>query len=508
MKKTLQKILAGVLSLSMLLVLLLGMATSAVAADADDIVEIQILAPLFSDPPSMDNEFWTEYQRLTRSKLNVEWVDAGSFHEVFHLRIASGDLPEVVGVPDIRTPTLLNAIENGAFWDLTDYLGDFSNYPNLRDNVAQNCYPYYLSVNDRIYATPRSRTMIDLGVAIRQDWLDKLGIPLPTTLEEYADALERLVKEDPDGNGVDDTIGLLVDGADASDPLPGSLGVAFGMLDPQYNEDGGLYHPFLTDARIDYVEYMADLYSRGILSPEFASKRIEESTALMSTNRGASYIMSIWHHWEWETGSAKIQPDPAPKVVALMLEGPAGPAIQLNTGVSGGYYISKAVPEEKMLRILQYFEDATTQEVTNLAYYGIEGVHHELKDGTPVLNELGLQQINVSSKCVGPLAYMKYGKVDSAGGDKAYNEAKREMVKDYESVGKINFFTNGTVVSANWNKEWPRFESEYRTNVTKAVSGAMSMDEFRAYVESLRENPALQPSWAEFAAAWKKVFGE
>ncbi|MFA9381870.1 MAG: hypothetical protein ACERKO_12515, partial [Acetanaerobacterium sp.] len=74
------------------------------SATNDDIVEIQILAPLFSDPPDMNNEFWAKYQELTHSKLNVEWVDSGNFHEMFHLRIASADLPEVAGVPDKRTP--------------------------------------------------------------------------------------------------------------------------------------------------------------------------------------------------------------------------------------------------------------------------------------------------------------------------------------------------------------------------------------------------------------------
>jgi putative aldouronate transport system substrate-binding protein len=450
----------------------------------------------------MANEYWTEYQRLTHSKLSVEWVDAGSFHDVNHLRIASGDLPEVSGIPDVRTPTLLNAIKNGAYWDLTDYFGDFSQYPNLRDNVAENCYTY-LSVNNRIYAAPRSRTRIDLGVNIRKDWLDKLGLPLPTTLDEYADALEAIVNSDPDGNGQKDTIGLLIDTS-----VPGSLGVAFGALDPQYTEDGaGIYHMYLNDGYIDTVAYLADLYKRGAISPQFASTKIEDNQNYYSTNRGASYIMSIWHHWEWETSSAKVQPDPAPKVVSLVLDGPKGKAIQLNTGVSGGYYVSKNVPEEKMIRILKYLEDATSMEVTNLAYYGIEGVHHTLKDGMPVLNELGTQQINTSSKCVGPLAYMKYGKVDSAGGDKAYNEEKRKMVEDYEEIGKTDFFGNGTVVSEVWNTNWPKYQSEYLANVAKAISNDMTVEDFRSYVEGLRSNPDLQPAWAEFSASWKAIFG-
>lgn len=475
-------------------------------AAADDIVEIQILAPLFSDPPDMNNEFWVKYQELTRSKLNVEWVDSGSFHDMFHLRIASADLPEVAGVPDKRTPVLMQAIANGGFWDLTDSLGDFSEYPNLRDNVAKNCYKY-LSVDGRIYATPRSRTMIDLGVNIRKDWLDKLGIPVPTNMTEYADALEQMVKGDPDGNGQNDTIGMVHAGADGS--LPGSLDAAFGALTPQYNDEGGQYPPKLNDGYIDYVAYMRDLYARGILDPEYAAVKHEDAFSKFSTNRAATYSMSIWHHWEWEQGCAQVQSDPVPEVTSLVLDGNNGEkSVRLNTGVSGGYYISSKVPEEKMIRILRYFDDATTQEVTDLAYYGIEGVHHDLVDGTPVLNKKGIEQINVSSKCVGPLAYAKYGKVDSAGGSKEYNEAKREMVKDYEAIGKMDLWGTGILISETWANNWPKYEDEYKANQSKTISGQMSVEDFRAYVEGLRANPELSPAFAEFTQSYKDMFGE
>ena len=473
-------------------------ATSSDGKDSNDIVEINVLAPLFTDPPDMNNEFWTEYQRLTRSKLNVEWVNSGDFHTVFNLRVASGDVPEVSGVPDVRSLQLLNAIDNGVFWDLTEPLGDFSKYPNLKNNVATNCYAY-LSVKGKIYALPRSRTRIDLGVNMRKDWLDKLGIPLPTNTTEFADALEKIVKSDADGNGQIDTVGLIATGA-----LPGSLQVAFGALTPQYNEEGGQFYPSLTDGWLDYVAYCRDLYSRGVIDKEYMNTKYQDGMNMYTSNRAAAYVMSIWNIWEQEQGSAKVQKDPVPEIVSLKLTGPKGDyGIQLNTGVSGGYYISKKVPEEKMLRILQYMEDATSQEVTKLAYYGIEGVHHDVVDGTPVLNKLGIAQINTSSKCVGPLAYAKYGKVDSAAGSKEYNEARRKSVEGYEDVGKIDLWGNGTLVSETWQKVWPKYENTFKANEAKTVAGQMSMDEFKAYVMSLRNDPALKPAFKEFAAAYE-----
>ncbi len=44
---------------------------------------------------------------------------------------------------------------------------------------------------------------------IRQDWLDKLGLEAPRTWDELVQVAEAFVTQDPDGNGEDDTIGIL-----------------------------------------------------------------------------------------------------------------------------------------------------------------------------------------------------------------------------------------------------------------------------------------------------------
>lgn len=44
---------------------------------------------------------------------------------------------------------------------------------------------------------------------IRQDWLDKLGLEAPRTWDEMVKVAEAFVTQDPDGNGEDDTIGIL-----------------------------------------------------------------------------------------------------------------------------------------------------------------------------------------------------------------------------------------------------------------------------------------------------------
>ncbi|MBO9610342.1 MAG: extracellular solute-binding protein [Paenibacillaceae bacterium] len=47
---------------------------------------------------------------------------------------------------------------------------------------------------------------------IRKDWLDKLGLQMPTTYEQYVDVLKAFTFNDPDGNGKQDTYGFTTSG--------------------------------------------------------------------------------------------------------------------------------------------------------------------------------------------------------------------------------------------------------------------------------------------------------
>ena len=179
-------------------------------------LEIKIFAGLYNEVPDMKNPYWTEWQKRTNSKLDIEWVPDGDLKTKADLLFASADLPEVVASPDATWPTLRSAIRNGAFWDLTPFLGDLSQYPNLKKNMAPD-WQKYLTVDGKVYAVPRSRSRIDNGIKIRKDWLDKLSIPVPTTLDEYAAALKKIVDRDVDGNGKKDTLGLIGHGVIIND---------------------------------------------------------------------------------------------------------------------------------------------------------------------------------------------------------------------------------------------------------------------------------------------------
>ena len=45
---------------------------------------------------------------------------------------------------------------------------------------------------------------------IRKDWLDKLGLEQPKTIDDFYNVLKAFKEQDPDGNGANDTYGMIV----------------------------------------------------------------------------------------------------------------------------------------------------------------------------------------------------------------------------------------------------------------------------------------------------------
>lgn len=60
------------------------------------------------------------------------------------------------------------------------------------------------------FLIPRTRYTIRAGIAIRNDWLDNLGLEMPETIDEFHEILRAFTFDDPDENGVDDTYGLFM----------------------------------------------------------------------------------------------------------------------------------------------------------------------------------------------------------------------------------------------------------------------------------------------------------
>ncbi len=79
------------------------------------------------------------------------------------------------------------------------------------DAIPQSTWEENVGTDGTIYAVPFSRQAV--ATMVRKDWREALGLEQPTTWDELTELAEAFATQDPDGNGKDDTYGMVVPGS-------------------------------------------------------------------------------------------------------------------------------------------------------------------------------------------------------------------------------------------------------------------------------------------------------
>lgn len=484
--------------------------TAATTAMSKDPIEFSIFAPLFVELPDEKSEAYKKLTEETGVTWKITWVSSSDYTAKFQASMASQELLDVTIPTNLLEPSLNQGIQNGYFADLTDILGDFSSYPNLLNNNTTGAFNYMKTAEGRIMAIPRSRAQVEMTIFMRQDWMDKLSIKTPTTVYEWKDALKTIVNGDPDGNGKADTIGyaahpFLLGGGYIDD----NMASAFGAYDGAKDADGGLIYYQLNDQYMDYVKFVKEMYEDGLISKEFTVMKLSDSEALFKAGQAASYTRTGTYAWDYQDAIKTV--DPNAKVVPLPAMKGTGnnTTAVVTTGVYGGFFINAKLPEEKIQRLVNYFEYTSTEEFHNLAFYGVEGIHYTMNaDGTRKTTDLGktrsmdfksIQQLVTTMKNIDM-------KLVNTKATKEYNDMVIDTVKDWAEIGKLNHFR--AINSAKWAKVWAMYQSTFEENTILAVQGEMSMDDYQTYVRDLRDQADMKECFQEFATSDATLFPE
>lgn len=457
---------------------------------------ISIMSSLQTEPPDMNSAFWTGLEKRTNVHLNIDWVPINDYTNKVNLVLASGNIPEVLTVTETNLSTLVDAINKGTFWDLGEFLGDFSKYPNLKNNVPESAWKL-LRYNGKTYGLPRTRPQITGSEHIRKDWLDKLGLPVPKTMDELLVTLKKIVDSDPDHNGKKDTIGTMFDE---------SYRTAFGGMEPQYTPDGeGMYPKELTDAYTSMVEWYRKAYADGLMSQEFAIMKDLQYSDMFGAGLAAFYRKNPWHQYDLEQSAKKVQPEAKVEIIPY-LTGPKGNTAILSPGFYGALYIPKSVPKDKVEQILQYYNTIASDEITKYITYGEEGVHHSVdENGIIQMTDQGKKEINNTTIEPFVLKFDPWSKTDSPIAPHEVNLQNREMVKPELEAGKVDPFS--VINSSSWVTQWPKFEGEFTTVRTEAIIGKITMEQYKAHIEELKAKSEFTQAYKEFAESYKSLFG-
>ena len=86
-----------------------GASTAATAQDQKPL-DLSIMLPIFkTNFPKDDGPVVTEIEKKTNTNIHLEWVPNSSYADKFNITLASGKLPHILYVGDVKNPSFVNA---------------------------------------------------------------------------------------------------------------------------------------------------------------------------------------------------------------------------------------------------------------------------------------------------------------------------------------------------------------------------------------------------------------
>ena len=149
-----------------------------------------------------DNNYWTKWIQKNfgdPNNITMKFVPVVRLHEIERLNVlmASNDAPDIVFTYDL--PTVYNYVRYGGLTDLGKPLDKYG--PNLKKYLGREVLDLGV-FNGAQYTIPAKRVLYGaINGFIRKDWLDKLGMPMPKTTQEWYNTMKAFKEKDPGGMG-------------------------------------------------------------------------------------------------------------------------------------------------------------------------------------------------------------------------------------------------------------------------------------------------------------------
>ena len=218
-----------------------------------------------------------EYANRLGIRLDCDFYET-DWETQLTLKVAGDELPDMLIGCSMNVSDVNEWGGEGYFLDLSQYMDLM---PNLKAYFDQ--YPeleaYCTTSDGHIYGLPKLKVdMTDRLTRsfINKQWLDNLGLSVPTSIDEYYDVLVAFKEQDANGNGdPDDEIPLLfTSDSGGYTALEKTLLDAYGIFttDPNYvlqaDESGKVELANINDTYKEYLKFMHRLYAEGLMEQE------------------------------------------------------------------------------------------------------------------------------------------------------------------------------------------------------------------------------------------------
>lgn len=443
--------------------------------------------------------YWNDYYGVN---FVFESLEQGSHNELIPIRLAGGEIPDVLYWGRNEQLKLIDEGMYGTF--PVETLQKYA--PAIYEQMAAKPGLIdYCSVDGELFTFGyQPMTSLYPSMAVwRTSWLEAVGeTEAPKTLEDAERVWYAFAKNDPDGNGVDDTYGLSQGGIN-------HIYKAYGLYTTWVkDEDGQLVHSKVSPRRREALEKLAQYYADGVLDPEFITGENNGGywgvTHAFTSGRIGYTEHGNYSHWPMtyaETNAEsfanagaifqnfpdEITETSMPYEFAEPLVGPHGDKYYGGASYTTLSVFSPALIEDearfgRFLEIAQDLGGYNDPETYICNRYGEKGVHWDYdEEGTPVSFE-GYDTV-AGRVAIGGLIAFQFAMADCTNDvlNTPSGNARNEMLAAMDMpIGQV--YVTGTLPSAaDYMTELDKIADECFLDI---ITGAKDITAFDEMVET------------------------
>ncbi|SDD40110.1 putative aldouronate transport system substrate-binding protein [Paenibacillus sp. UNCCL117] len=314
-----------------------------------------------------DKNRWTEWVNK-QGPVDVKYITVPRWESLqkFNALFATNSAPDLILEYDTGyrnqwyAQKLLMPLDEVIEQHSTTYKELMKQFPQLKKLGTKDDGKLYeigkvtpLNANHRIY--------------IREDWLQKLNLPMPATTEELLQTAKAFASQDPDGNGKADTFGLNLSGNGVS-----ILQHMFGFGEVQWRFEGDKFiHEW--DRLKAATAFQKQLFDAGAVDKDFlADKNGEKAKQDFMSGKLGMYLHQELTDKDYDAlkkndAKAKLAMLPLPKSEFGQFSPVVSSPIQMVGAINAGAKNPKAV--------MQYIDFMIKPETARTLENGQEGVH-------------------------------------------------------------------------------------------------------------------------------------
>ncbi|MEK3890070.1 extracellular solute-binding protein [Bacillus sp. FSL K6-3431] len=442
---------------------------------------------------------YKKLEEITDVHVEFEHPASGEADQQFNLMMASGDLPDAIeriwtsvpGGPE-------KYIKDKKIIKLNDYIDEHA--PNFKKILEEHPeWKKMISTDDgSIYSFPFLRedevNLTFFGPILRKDWLEKLELDIPETIEEWHTVLTAFKEQDPNGNGEADEIPLLINkDSITSNAFVGAWGITNGFYQVDNKVDYGPIQPEYKE----FLTLMNDWYKEGLIDKEYVATDDKLKDAKVTNDQLGSLLgytgSSILRYMQLKT-------DENPEFKLTGAKYPVHkkgeiPPFNLGENNYNGVGAAITTSNKNIEDTVKWFDYKYGEEGFNLFNFGIEGESYEMIDDYPTYTEIITNNPDGKSMSEGLAMYVPAGWSGPFIQAKEYAEQYTNMPEQQEAIANWKIGSNERVMpmvtpTQEESSEYASIMNDIGTYksemINKFIMGEESLSNFDEFAKTIK----------------------